>query len=254
MWMTWALLGCTLGSKSLGEDGGATDSSASEESGSEASTATTPSTTDPSATDPSASGESETSSDSGALACEDYVSAAEIGPGVAVTVRSESGAVVYFDTNGCSDAPVLTVTAPGGEVVSHLLGECALEVCDELIGTDECSPGCNDCGGFNGGRLEPAAVDESGWSGRWLTELDVDPACAPDEGCPSTCKRVDQAPAGIYEIALTVYRSCTGSCVCDDALPACGLQGENELGDPVTYTVSVDYPAETSAEIVITDE
>lgn len=233
--LTSLLLGCTLGSKSLGEDGtGSAEGSASGETGSEGT--------------PGSEGSSATG-DSGAAACEVYQSDEDIGPGVEVLVRSEATTPVYFDTHGCSDRPVLEITGPGGEPVPYLFGI----LCGEFIGDGECPVGTNDCGSPNGGRLEPAATDEAGWPGRWVTELEVDPACAPDPACPSTCDRMDQAPPGTYEIALTVYRSCTGTCECDGPAPACGLFGANERSEPVTFTATVDYPAQTSVEIVITD-
>jgi hypothetical protein len=232
--LTSVLLGCTLGSKSLGEDGGddgsgSAEGTASGETGSEGTSGT---------------------GESGALACEGYDSPnTDPGPRVEVLVRSETTAPVYFGTSGCSNTPVLEVIGPGGEPLAVRLGT----LCDEFIGGTECNVGGEDCGTPNGGRLEPAATADAGWPGWTLTEVEVDPACAPEPNCPSTCQLMDQAPPGTYEIALTVFRSCTGTCECDGPTPVCGLFGANELGDPVTFTAIVDYPAQTSVEIVITD-
>jgi hypothetical protein len=229
-----------LGSKSLGEDGGdegtgGAEGTASGETGSEGA--------------PSSEGTPGTG-ESGAAACEGYESPdVDPGPRVDAIIRSDATAPVYFDTSGCSNTPVLQITGPGGEPVPYLLGT----LCDAFIGGTECDVGVEDCAAPNGGRFEPAATTDAGWPGWTLSEVEVDPACAPEPNCPSTCQLMDQAPPGTYEIALTVFRSCTGTCECDDVLPVCGLFGANELGDPVTFTALVDYPAQTSVEIVITD-
>jgi hypothetical protein len=51
-----------------------------------------------------------------------------------------------------------------------------------------------------------------------------------------------------------VWRTCTGTCECDPPTSdVCGLWvGDEQLDDPVTFTAMIDYPAQTSVELVIT--
>lgn len=249
-WIVLALAcACTLDSKSAGEEAG--DSGSSDDSA----------TNTMSATGSTVSATSSEESGTGGPMCEQYESAPDIGPAVDIAVRSEATTPVYFASTGCFPSLRLDVVGPDGVAVDHILGECA-ETCDAILSQEEggCLVGCPDCGTASGERIEPAGEDVARWTGRSNTVLDLDTRCvmrAEDVGvepCPATCKREDQAPAGTYEVSLTVYRSCTGDCACDgEVVPTCGLWGQIELSDPEVYTVTIDYPAQTTAEIVIVD-
>lgn len=254
-WMKWiaavALCACTLESKSAGDeassdDDGETDTS-TDDGGATMSAATTNATV-------SATGSEETTD---GLVCPEYASTPDIGPMVDVALRLETTAPVWLASSGCHASPELDIVGPGDVVVDHRVSECA-ETCDAIVDfeNDQCFTGCPDCGTVTGERLEPGAEETARWLGRSHSVVDVVPACTgiDDENCPATCKLAEQSPAGTYELSLTVYRSCTGACECDgDPLPTCGLYGQVELGDPEVFTVTIDYPAQTTAELVITD-
>jgi len=205
---------------------------------------------------PSSSDDTASASSTGAPSCEMYQSDADIGPSVAVTIRHEGSAPVFLDTSGCGGAPIVRVTSQlDGTVVPHLLDGCTPNTCQGYVEAPDCSQACDNCGEPSGARLEPGIATDTAWPGRWLRELELGEACAPAADCPATCMRDEQAPPGTYEIAVTVHRECSGSCECDDPIPTarCSLSGALEFADSVTLTATIDYPATTSVELVITD-
>lgn len=192
----------------------------------------------------------------GAAGCSEYASTPDIGPAVVVTVRHEGTTPVFFAPHGCGGAITFAITDAAGQSVPYLLSaECSPNTCDGFVGATDCSVGCNDCAPPSAGRIDAGAEGESQWPGHWLAELELLEACAPAVDCPATCVRPDQAPAGTYAIELTVFRTCTGTCECDVPGPSvCGLwTGDEQLDEPVTFTAMIDYPAQTSVELVITD-
>jgi hypothetical protein len=190
-----------------------------------------------------------------APSCEMYARAPDIGPAVAVSVRHQGTTPLFFQPRGCGGSMVFEITS-GGTPVPYLLdGECSPNTCDGFVGASDCSVGCNDCAPPTAGRIEPGGVGQSAWPGRRTTELELVDACAPAADCPDTCLRPDQAEPGTYEITFTAYRTCTGTCECDGpSSGVCGLwTGDEQLSDPATFSVTIDYPAQTMAEIVLGD-
>jgi hypothetical protein len=200
---------------------------------------------------------STTSADAtGVPSCDEYSSTPDIGPAVAITVRHEGTAPVFFAPNGCGGALSFAISDAAGNSVPYLLAaECSPNTCEGFVSAPDCSVGCNDCAPPSAGRIEAGAVGEGEWPGRWLAQLELSAACAPADGCPTTCVRPDQAPAGTYTIELTVWRTCTGTCECDaPGSGVCGLwTGDEQLDDPAVFSAMIDYPAQTSVELVITD-
>lgn len=197
-----------------------------------------------------------TAEESGAPDCSEYASTPDLGPAVTVTVRHEGTTPVFFDPHGCGGALTFAVYDAAGESVPYLLdSECFPDTCEGFVMAADCSVGCNDCAPPSAGRIDVGAVGEGQWPGWQLAQLELSPACAPAADCPATCVRPDQAPAGAYTIELTVWRTCTGTCECDVPMPGvCGLwTGDEQLDDPVTFSAMIDYPAQTSVELVITD-
>ena len=197
-----------------------------------------------------------TADEAGVPSCDVYDPAPDIGPAVTVTVRHEGTSPVFFIPHGCGGAITLAITNGSEKGMPYLLdGECFPNTCDGFVGAADCSVGCNDCAPPTAGRIDPGALAETAWPGRVLAALQLDPQCAPAEGCPATCVRPDQAPPDTYELALTVFRTCTGTCECDGPGPGvCGLwTGDEQVADPITFTAIIDYPAQTNAEITITD-
>lgn len=200
----------------------------------------------------SGSGESTTT---GAPSCEMYDDAADIGPRVSVSVRHEGTTPVFFRPHGCGGAITIAIRENGADVPWLVDSECTPSTCQGFVEQGDCSVGCNDCAPPQAGRIDAGAMGDATWPGNITTELALDDACAAAADCPATCVRRDQAAAGMYEVALTVYRTCTGTCECDGPGPGvCGLwSGDEQLADEVTFTAALDYPTQTSVELVITD-
>jgi hypothetical protein len=188
--------------------------------------------------------------------CADFTSTPDIGPEVAVTLRQNGIGPVYWRPHGCGAAIPFAVTSiASGEDVPHLLGDCSPEVCDDFVGADACFEECPNCAPPGAARLDIGEVGEGSWSGAWNVPLLMVDQCAAGSGCQSTCQRRDQAPAGQYEIKLEIFKLCTGGCECDDPQSEgpCNLGGGQQLGYPETFTAVIDYPAQTSVEIVIAE-
>jgi hypothetical protein len=186
-----------------------------------------------------------------APSCEELLSDPDIGPSVDVIVRSESGATIWLDSQGCFFSPVLEL-ASGGQSVPFYADD-SIPGCDQYVESLVCDAGGNDCGEAFAGRMEPGSETESGWNGARIVDTVVDPACSPMPECPAMCQRRAAAETGVYEVSITAYRTCSGTCECDDPFEVCAIWGPVELGDPITVTAMIDYPTQTTAELVITD-
>jgi hypothetical protein len=186
---------------------------------------------------------------SGVVSCEMYDPVLDIGPAVTVTVRHEGSAPIFVVPDGCFGSLAFEIVDSGGIAVPYLLDECEPRTCDGFVASTDCSVSCPNCGAPNAARIDPGATGESGWSGTRLIEMDLSSACAPASECPATCLRPEQAPPGTYEIRLVGYHTCTGPCECDGVPP---LGGE-QLSDSIVFGNTIDYPTQTSVEIVITD-
>lgn len=194
--------------------------------------------------------------ETGAPSCEQYQSPPVLGPAVAVTVLHQGTTPVFFDPHGCGGALTFAIADAAGNPVPYLLdSECFPNTCEGFVGALDCSVGCNDCAPPSAGRIDAGAMGEGQWPGHRLETLELAEACVLASDCPDTCVRPDQAQAGTYAIELTVWRTCTGTCECDGpGSGVCGLWGgDAQLDDPVTFTAMIDYPAQTSVELVITD-
>lgn len=189
------------------------------------------------------------------LACEDYRSAAEVGPAVSVTIRHEGTTPLYVVPVGCGGAiPIAITTRPGDQEVPYHLGECSPVLCDDFLGATDCQQGCNDCVPPGAARIDPGATGEGSWSGAWLVPLEMSSTCAAGEDCATTCQRQDAAPPGRYQVGLTIYNTCIGGCECEEGSSGvCSLFGGTQLGYPQTFVTEIDYPAETVAELVLVD-
>jgi hypothetical protein len=203
----------------------------------------------------SSSGTTAADTSTGAPSCFQYDPAPNDNPTVAISVHHDGTTPVFFMPHGCAGVIVVDVRRDDASLPWLLDEECTPNTCDGFVAASDCSVGCNDCAAPNAGRIEAGVIGQSAWTGIVLTELPLDPACGPGApDCPATCNRPDPAEAGTYELALTVYRTCTGTCECDTAGSAiCGLFSGEQLSDPVTFTAMIDYPAQTSATITITD-
>lgn len=200
-------------------------------------------------------GPSDSSTSAPGLACEDYRSATEIGPAVAVTVRHDGSQPAYFLPHGCAGVISFEVESLTDDVmVPNARGDCSPELCDDFMTATDCFPACPDCAPPGAGRIDPGATGSGTWTGEWLVPLEMNRDCVSDQSCEATCQRADQAPAGTYRIGLTVYRTCQGGCECEgDDDGVCNLFSGTFLGYPRTFVADISYPGETTAEIVIVD-
>jgi hypothetical protein len=191
----------------------------------------------------------------GAPSCEIYDPDPDIGPAVTVTVRHEGTSPIYVIPTGCIGGLAFEIVDAGGGAVPYLLDECEPRTCDGFVASTDCSVSCPNCGAPNAARIDPGATGESGWSGARLIEMELSSACAPASECPATCLRPEQAPPGTYEIRLVGYRTCTGPCECDGGPPlgVCPLFGGEQLSDSIVFGNTIDYPTQTSVELVIVD-
>ena len=178
----------------------------------------------------------------------------DIGPAVEISLHHQGNTPVYYNPVGCGGAIPIAIMPEGGEPFGYRPGECFPVFCEHFLGQEDCSGGCDDCEGPPAARMDPAGMGESSWTGVMHTPLEMTAACAPGSQCQTTCLRADQAPTGTYEFELTVYTTCEGMCECDDPLVdgICWIwQSQPQLSDPVTITATLDYPAQTSVELVI---
>jgi hypothetical protein len=215
-----------------------------------------PGTDEGSATEAATSSSTTSSDELGTPTCDEYASDPDIGPAVAITVRHEGTTPVFFEPHGCGGALTFAISYADGAPVPYLLdSECSPNTCEGFLNVPDCSVGCNDCAPPYAGRIDAGATGEGQWLGQWLATRELFPECTLADDCPPTCMRADQAPAGTYTIELTVWRTCTGTCECDGPTPGvCGLwTGDEQLDDPVTFGATIDYPTQTSVELVITD-
>lgn len=188
------------------------------------------------------------SGDTGALACDEYEDATDIGPAITIEVAHSGTDPLWFHPLGCGGALPITIRPTDGEIFGWRVPECSPVFCSEFLGAQDCTLGCNDCASPTHGRIDPAATGETSWSGVMHTPLQMSVTCAAGTDCQRECLRRDQAPAGSYTLELTAYRTCTGSCPCDGGSDGICLSwdGDAELGEPVTVSAQLDYPAQSS--------
>jgi hypothetical protein len=242
-------------------DAGETAVESTASSAADTTTSTSTSTTTTTTTTSGATDSSSTSTDAdgstGADACTPFHSTPLDESTITIVLRHQGTAPVYFESaGGCSATEPITITAEADASTIAWLNpaSCHPWECDDLVDQRDCSPGCPGCVSPDHGRLDPGAVEEREWNGRSLTALDMTADCAPGIDCERPCWRIDPTTAGAYEIALIVYRTCTGMCGCDgDDDGQCSLFEADTLADPVTFSAPLDYPTQTSVEIVITD-
>lgn len=192
----------------------------------------------------------------GSAACEMYRSTQDVGPPVTITLENQSGGPVWLasavETWGCEPLPALEIVDDDGLSIAFLGSHCSPWDCGSLMKLTDCTPSCNNCGVPDIVRMEAGASTTVEWPGNRLTALDMTAECASGILCQRGCKRVDQAAAGTYTIAVTAYRACEGACVCLGSEPE-GLCTVlvGEVMDPETTSAQLDYPSQTAITVVI---
>lgn len=186
--------------------------------------------------------------------CEAFESARDIGPTVTITVENQSGGPVWLATTiemwGCAPLPVVAIADAEGAAVEYLTEACEPWDCASLMKLSDCSSVCHSCGVPDWGRLDDGVSAVVNWPGVWLTALEMPAACASGTMCQRACKRIDQAPAGLYTLEVVAYHACTGDCTCVEKDQFCPVHAW-DLTEPVSTTVQLDYPAQTAVTVVL---
>ena len=172
---------------------------------------------------------------------------------VEITITSKLAVPVWIGAVGCGGLPLLRILDAGAEDLFEGADECFPRRCHEFIGADDCSLGCNDCGGAVARRIGPGSQFTMNWSAARGVPMQMTAACAPGTDCQRECVRPEPVPAGTYRVELTAFRTCTGLCDCDVADPnaSCALWELIETAEPFAVEVSVVYPETGAIELVL---
>jgi hypothetical protein len=153
---------------------------------------------------------------------------------------------VWMNTFGCGGLPAISLLDGEGNDRFYAGGDCFPERCQDFIGAEDCSLGCNDCGAPFGRVLLPGGSTDVNWPGALATTATMTAECSPGENCQRECVILRQAEPGMYTLGLKVFRACTGACACDiDPSPSsCGLWEQVEFSEPVELSLPFAYPDE----------
>lgn len=188
-----------------------------------------------------------------AATCDMFVSDAEIGPPVRISLRHTGDEPLWIGATGCGGSPAFDIVEDGGRFLLHPDSDCSPTRCDDFLGQPDCSLGCNDCGTAFAVRLDPGAVVDVNWTGVDPIQMTMTAECAPGTQCQRECQRWTRAPAGGYTVQVAAFRGCTGACACDPPSPggACSIYEPLETSDPVVFVVPLTYPETTTVEVVL---
>lgn len=200
------------------------------------------------------SGSAESSS-TGADECAEFRSSPIVGPEVQIELTHSGSEPVYYEPSGCSgDVPFRTFDVSTAEEFWWSTPMC-IHTCDMHLIESYCSPGCIGCAPPEAGWIQAGTSASVTWTGLRLSLLEWTDACTPEPECDWPCAREEQAEPGQYRVELTVFRTCTGECVCEE-MPVrsiCKHVNADSLSDPVTVSAIIDYPSQTTVELVIPD-
>jgi hypothetical protein len=177
----------------------------------------------------------------------------ELGPTVEITIRHTGSEPVWLPAGDCSGAPELRVFDAMNIDRFDTGGSCGSRQCAAIMTLESCELACDPCAPPSLVRVDPGATIVVIWAAVLAEELEMTAECAPGIDCAGPCQRLVRAPEGVYTVELPAFLGCTGECVCDPPDPNnfCSLYGVAEGGEPTTFTVMIDYSAETAVEIVI---
>ena len=185
--------------------------------------------------------------------CDMFMSDAEIGPPVRISLRHAGDEPLWIAASGCGGAPAFDIVADGVRFLVHPDSECSPTRCDDFLGQPDCSLGCNDCGVPFAVRLDPGAIVDVNWTGVDPIPMTMTAECAPGTQCQRECLRWTRAAAGDYSVQVAAFRGCTGACACDFPSPggSCPIYEPLETSDPVVFVVPLTYPETTTVEVVL---
>lgn len=177
----------------------------------------------------------------------------EVFKSVEITIISKLTEPVWIGAVGCGGLPALRILDAGAVDLFDGGGECFPEQCQDFLGADDCSLGCNDCAPASARRIGPGSSFAINWSGARGVPMQMTAACAPGMDCQRECLRPEPVAAGDYSVELTVFRACDGVCDCDVADPnaSCPLWDQVKTADPFDVKVSLGYPDTDKLELVL---
>ena len=236
------LVACAPG-KGGSEGSESSESGGASESGSETSTPTTRGA----ATEPT----------TGAVSCEQYMSSADFGPSLQLTVqyKSEGAEPVWIEAEFCGGLPRILLSNEFGQPLLQTTSDGGSKLCDELISAgSECEIGGEDCAAPKLLRLDPGTSITINRPAIQFTELQMTAECAPGTNCQGACLRAEPLAAATYAVGVFPFSTCVGECECDDA-PVngwCRVSGAAEPGEMLSvFATELIYPDTMEATVVI---
>lgn len=179
----------------------------------------------------------------------------EIGPGVSITLVHAGTTPVFVPAASCAGLPRIKILDASNQDYFSAGSDCSPSMCEEFMSLDVCEVGCDDCGAPSVGRLEPGAKFTVVWPGARGVELQIGADCAPGTDCQGACLRATRAGDGDYQIELPAFRACTGGCACDGNPQNgwCPIFDAADVSEPISFTATLAYPAQTEVEVTVTD-
>jgi hypothetical protein len=238
-----AACGPGKGGESTGSETDATSSGTTNETSTASGTGPT-STTSPTGTS--------TAPTTGGDACEAFMSDTDdLGPPVKLTLVNTDDDQVFVSTTGCGGLPAISLLDADQRDRLYAGSSCSPDVCQEFLGADSCSPICDNCAPPFGRLIQPGGSFEMNWPGVLAETATMTAECAPGTDCQRDCAILRKAEPGTYSFGITFFKTCTGTCVCDEieGVPSCPLWQQVEFGAPVEIAVPFDYPAVTEVEL-----
>ncbi|WAS94210.1 hypothetical protein [Nannocystis punicea] len=207
---------------------------------------TTTSTTAPTGTSPTETSTGEPQ------ACDAFLPDEILGDQTTITITNAGAVPLWIEAASCIGLPKLVITDAEGDNHFFAGGPCSPPPCESLM-QGECLLGCDDCGVPPGLKLEPGASFSVLWAAADVEFMEMTAECAPEVGCAGPCAVARERPAGTYDVAVTAFQTCVGSCDCDPPNPGghCTLEGGIVLSEPLTVSLPLAFPEMPEIEVSI---
>jgi hypothetical protein len=172
---------------------------------------------------------------------------------VAISIVSELDEPVWIGAVGCGGLPLLRIFGADAEDLYDNPEGCYPLLCDQFLGLEDCTPGCDDCASAIARRVPPGSVTTVNWSAARSVPMQMTAACAPGVDCQRECFRPEPVAAGTYTVELTAFRSCAGPCECDAPDPdvSCPLWDSIVMAEPFDVKATISYPEDDGIKLVL---